>query len=251
MNKLVLNLSVIILLFSCATKKDVLLFQDKEKINASINYIAPKIQVNDILSIKVSALNPELASPYNINSQTSSAVQLETLKLQGYLVGTGGTISFPILGVIKVAGKTAQELEVIIIDILEKGNHLLDPKVNVRLLNGKVTVLGEVNAPGTYSFTEQNISVLQAIGMAGDLTIKAKRKEVLLIREVDGQRSYTTLDLTQADWFSSDYFYVKQNDVIVVNPNGARIKNAGYVSEPSTLISMASIILSIVIILTR
>lgn len=251
MNKLVLNLSVIILLFSCATKKDVLLFQDKEKINASINYIAPKIQVNDILSIKVSALNPELASPYNINSQTSSETQLETLKLQGYLVGTSGTINFPILGVIKVAGKTTQELEVKIIDILEKGNHLLDPKVNVRLLNGKVTVLGEVNTPGTYSFTEQNISVIQAIGMAGDLTIKAKRKEVLLIREVDGQRSYTTLDLTQADWFSSDFFYVKQNDVIVVNPNNSRIKNAGYVSEPSTLISMASIILSMIIILTR
>jgi polysaccharide export outer membrane protein len=105
--------------------------------------------------------------------------------------------------------------------------------------------------PGTFSYTEQNISVLQAIGLAGDLSIRGKRKEVLLIREVDGQRSYTTLDLTKTDWFTSEYFYIKQNDVLVVNPNSARIKNAGFIGDPATLLGVASVILSMVILLTR
>jgi polysaccharide export outer membrane protein len=173
------------------------------------------------------------------------------LKLQGYLVNAEGQITFPVLGAIKVNDKTPQELEQFLKAKLQDENHLLAPTVTVRIINSKVTILGEVMHPGTFSYTEQNISVLQAIGMAGDLSIKGKRKEVLLIREVDGQRSYTTLDLTQTDWFTSEYFYIKQNDVIVVNPNSSRVKNAGYVSEPSTLLSMASIILSMIIILTR
>ena len=121
----------------------------------------------------------------------------------------------------------------------------------MRVINGKVTILGEVVRPGTYGFTEQNISVLQALGLAGDLTIRGKRKEVLLIREEAGQRSYTMLDLTQTNWFDSQYYYVRPNDVIVVNPNTARVKNAGFVSEPATLLGMASVVLSMIVLLTR
>lgn len=242
----------LLILASCATKKDVLLFQDKSKLNAAITYKAPKIQVNDILTVQVSTLQPELAAPYNLIQQTANnAVMVESLKLQGYLVNAEGQITFPVLGAIKVNDKTPQELEQFLKAKLQDENHLLAPTVTVRIINSKVTILGEVMHPGTFSYTEQNISVLQAIGLAGDLSIRGKRKEVLLIREVDGQRSYTTLDLTQTDWFTSEYFYIKQNDVIVVNPNSSRVKNAGYVSEPSTLLSMASIILSMIIILTR
>jgi polysaccharide export outer membrane protein len=155
------------------------------------------------------------------------------------------------LGTIAVAGKTSQELETYLKATLEVGNHLISPTINVRVLNGKVTILGEVARPGTYSFTEQNISVLQALGLAGDLTIRGKRKEVLLIREEAGQRNYTTIDLTQTNWFASPYYYVRPNDVIVVNPNTARVKNAGFVSEPATLLGMASVVLSMIVLLTR
>ena len=240
-------------LSSCATNKDVLLFQDKSKIKAPISYVAPKIQLNDILSIQVNTLQPELALPYNLlppNSNTAN-VQIEALKLQGYLVSPEGTINFPVLGTIAVAGKTSQELETYLKTTFEQGGHLVSPTVNVRVLNGKVTILGEVARPGTYGFTEQNISVLQALGLAGDLTIRGKRKEVLLIREEAGQRNYTTLDLTQTNWFDSQYYYVRPNDVLVVNPNTARVKNAGFVSEPATLLSMASILLSMIVLLTR
>jgi polysaccharide export outer membrane protein len=249
-----LGLMAILLLFcSCSTKKDVLLFQDKSKLNAIISYQAPKIQVNDILSIQISTLQPELAMPYNLIPQnaTTANLQIETLKLQGYLVSPEGTINFPVLGTLVVAGKTTQELETYIKSTLEQGNHLVSPTVNSRIINGKVTILGEVVRPGTYGFTEQNISVLQALGLAGDLTIRGKRKEVLLIREEAGQRTYTSLDLTQTNWFDSQYYYVRPNDVLVVNPNTARVKNAGFVSEPATLLSMASILLSMIILLTR
>lgn len=242
----------LLILASCATKKDVLLFQDKSKLNAAITYKAPKIQVNDILTVQVSTLQPELAAPYNLIQQTgNNAVMVESLKLQGYLVNAEGQITFPVLGAIKVNDKTPQELEQFLKAKLQDDNHLLAPTVTVRIINSKVTILGEVMHPGTFSYTEQNISVLQAIGLAGDLSIRGKRKEVLLIREVDGQRSYTTLDLTKTDWFTSEYFYIKQNDVLVVNPNSARIKNAGFIADPATLLGVASVILSMVILLTR
>jgi polysaccharide export outer membrane protein len=242
----------LLILVSCATKKDVLLFQDKSKLNAAITYKAPKIQVNDILNVQVSTLQPELAAPYNLIQQTANnAVIVESLKLQGYLVNAEGQITFPVLGAIKVNDKTPQELEQFLKAKLQDDNHLLAPTVTVRIINSKVTILGEVMHPGTFSYTEQNISVLQAIGLAGDLSIRGKRKEVLLIRELDGQRSYTTLDLTKTDWFTSEYFYIKQNDVLVVNPNSARIKNAGFIADPATLLGVASVILSMVILLTR
>ena len=257
-NKITMKKSLLIcfgllLLASCATKRDVLLFQNKSKLTATVSYQAPKIQPNDILSIQVSTLQPELALPYNLLPQSTNSLnmQLETMKLQGYLVSIEGTINFPVLGTITVTGKTSQELEIYLKTTLEQGGHLVSPTVNVRVLNGKVTILGEVTRPGTYGFTEQNISVLQALGLAGDLTIKGKRKEVLLIREEAGQRSYTTLDLTQTNWFASQYYYVRPNDVIVVNPNGSRIKNAGFVGEPATLIGMASVLLSMIVLLTR
>lgn len=253
MIKSTLFLSFLFLSFSCSTKKDVLLFQDKSNLNTPISYQAPKIQFNDILSIQVSTLQPELALPYNLFPPNTNLanVQIEALKLQGYLVSPEGTINFPVLGTIAVSGKTSQELETYLKTALEQGNHLISPTINVRVLNGKVAILGEVSRPGTYGFTEQNLSVLQALGLAGDLTIRGKRKEVLLIREEAGQRSYTTIDLTQTAWFDSQYYYVRPNDVIVVNPNTARVKNAGFVSEPATLLGMASVVLSMIVLLTR
>ena len=245
---------LVIMLQSCSTKKEILYFQDANTIGPqNITYETPKIQPNDILNITVGALIPETALPYNKQqpTNTTTSTNIELLKLQGYLVTTEGTIVFPVLGTLEVANKTTAQLEKELQQVLENGGHLIKPSVSVRLLNAKVTVLGEVQRPGTYSFTEQQISLPQALGYAGDLTINGKRNDVLLIREENGMRTVTNIDLTETDWFNSPYYYIKPNDFIVVNPNAPKVKSAGFVGNTGTLVSVVSVILSSIILITR
>ena len=166
------------------------------------------------------------------------------------LVSTNKTINFPILGEISVAEKSSQDLEKYLKNLLEAGGYLINPRVTVRLLNSKVTILGEVNNPGTFTFTEKNITLLQALGLAGDLTIDGNRKNIILLRSFNGQRTTTNIDLTSASWLSSLYQNIQPNDIIIVNPNSKKIKSAGLVGDISTVLSIASILLSS-IILTR
>lgn len=246
-------LVLVVLISSCASKKDIILFQDADT-NATDNvvYALPKIQVNDILDVKISALNPEAAVPYNSQTTTINAAQnMETLKLQGHLVSAEGTINLPILGAIAVAGKSTAEVEKEVSVILESNGHLKSPTVALRILNAKVTILGEVNAPGTYTYTEQTITVPQALGYAGDLSISANRKEVLLIREENGVRKYHKIDLTQSDWFTTPYYTLKQNDVLYVYPNSVKVKSAGFIGNTSTVLSVLSILLTSYVLLTR
>ena len=131
--------------------------------------------------------------------------------------------------------------------ILIEGKHLSEPIVTARLMNAKFTVLGEVSKPGTYNYSEQNISVLQALGYAGDLTINGKRENVLLIREENNAKTYITIDMTSKQWFGSPYYYIKPNDVIYVNPNGPKVKTAGYIGNLGTFISIVSLSLSMIL----
>ncbi len=241
------------LLSSCASKKSLHYFQNiKSETSNSLRFEAPKVQPNDILDIKVSALVPETTLPYNRQvATTMGANSLELLKLQGYLVANDGTIKFPVLGEMKVDDLSPKELEAKLELELEEGGHLVEPTVSVRLLNAKFSVLGEVQRPGTYNFTEQHLTLPQALGYAGDLTINGIREDVLLIREEWGERRVTHLDLTTTDWFNSPYFFVKPNDVIVVNPNTAKVKSAGVVGNAGTVLTIFSLILSSVVILTR
>ena len=240
-------------LSSCASKKEMLYFQDiASKDGRQLNYDSSKIQVNDILSIKISSLHPETAIPYNFdNSLSTNSSFIETLKLQGSLVSSEGYITLPIIGAVEAKGKSTSELELHITKILEEGDHLKDAIVSARILNSKITVLGEVNLPGTYTITEQNVSLMQALGYAGDLTINGKRTDVLIIRDENGKQTIKHVDLTKTDWFDSPFYFVKQNDVIVVNPNDAKIKSSGYIGNVGTVLTIASIILSAVVILTR
>lgn len=243
-----------ILLQSCASKKDILYFQDAANYSSvPLAQVSTLIQANDILSITVSAPVPETALPYNFQSGGGSAVppNIETMKLQGYLVSEEGTIVFPILGNIAVQGKTTSQVALDLKKILENGGHLVNPTVNIRILNAKVTVLGEVNHPGTFTFTEQFITLPQALGYAGDLTINGKRNDILLIRESAGARTITHIDLTTASWMNDPKYAIKQNDVLVVNPNNPKIKTAGYIGNTSVVLTIASLILSSIVLLTR
>lgn len=246
-------LIVIFCVTSCATKKDVLYFQDAESINLrKLNYASSKIQVDDIINIKVTALNQESVEPYNVdNSIAPSTSFIEILKLQGYLVSKEGDIVFPIIGKIKAIDKTTTELEKHIKKILVDGNHVIDPTVSVRLLNSKFTILGEVVKAGTYTITENNLTLLQAIGYAGDLTINGSRKNVLIIRSKDGVQHTKRIDLTKTDWFASEYYFVKQNDVIVINPNTNKIKSAGLLGSAGAVMSAISLLLTSILIVTN
>ncbi|WP_281224935.1 polysaccharide biosynthesis/export family protein [Flavobacterium aquiphilum] len=239
---------------SCANKKDILYFQDASKY-ASVPVVQAEtlIQRNDILSISVGALVPETASLYNIQNLGNglASQNIETIKLQGYLVSDQGKIVFPVLGKISVQGMTVAALEEHLKKLLEEGGHLVNPTVSVRILNAKVTILGEVNRPGTFSFLEQYVSVPQALGYAGDLTINGKRNDILLIRESEGVRTITHVDLTTASWMNDPKYRIKQNDVLVINPNNPKIKTAGYVGNTSVILTIASLILSSIVLLTR
>lgn len=241
------------LFVSCASKKDIILFSDiKEGTENNITYSFPKIQVNDILDVKITALNPETSLPYNsINANSAAFPSIELLKLQGHLVSAEGKINLPILGTISARGKTTSELEKAISTILESNGHLKNPSVSVRILNAKVTVLGEVKMPGTYTYSEQTITLPQAIGYAGDITIEANRKEVMLIREEEGMRKYHKIDLTKSDWFNSPYYNIKQNDIVYVYPNNVKVKSAGFIGNTSTVLSVFSILLTTFVLLTR
>lgn len=250
--KLFCLLIAVVFLQSCANKKDILYYQDiKSDTQDNISYLANKLQINDILFIKVTALIPESAEPFNMQLNALTNINIETYKIQGYLVSQKGTITFPILGELNVAGKTTEEVQDLISKMLKENGYIKDPTVSVRIINSKVTVIGEVKVPGTYSFDEQNISLNQAIGFAGDLTINGVRKDVLLIREINGTRTYVHLDLTSSKWFDSPYYYVKQNDIIIVNPNGPRVLQSGYLTSIGSVLGILSFGITVVLLLKK
>ena len=236
---------------SCVSKKQVLFLQDIDDYDIGLVSSSQNIlQENDILKIEVTSLEMEASIPYNkFTSQGNGINSLGLMQLNGYLVSNKKTIKFPVLGEISVEGKTVYDLENDLKDRLESGGYLIKPNVSVRLLNAKVTILGEVNKPGTYTFTEKNITLLQALGLAGDLTIDGNRKEIKVIREIDGQRSSINLDLTSAEFLTSSYQNIKPNDVIIISPNIKKVKSAGLLGNISTVLSIASILLSTIILI--
>ena len=248
-----LILLISFLLSACASKRDLDYFQGANtygplKILSTskvIQYESTTIQPNDILSVRIGASVAESAEPYNPdNALNPKSNNIELRKLSGYLVTNEGTIELPILGVIKVVNKTTRELELSLIKLLEKGGHLIKAFVNIRLINAKVTILGEVNNPGTYTFLEQTITLPQALGYAGDLTINGRRTNILLIRETAGNRIMKHIDLTATDWMNDATYYVKPNDVLVVRPNFAKVKSSGIIGNLTSLLSVVSIIIT-------
>jgi len=248
-----LPLLALILLQSCVSKKEMLYLQDVESFNnTEVTFTNHTLQVDDILKISVGALMPEAALPYNnVTGGSVVANSVDIMKLDGYLVSKNYTINFPVLGELSVKEKTTQDLENDIKQLLVDGGYLINPNVTVRLLNAKVTILGEVQRPGTFSFTENNISLLQALGLAGDLTINGSREDVVVLRRIDGLQTTARINLTSANFLSGPYQMVKPNDVLIVNPNSAKVKTAGYVGNISAILGITSIILTSILLFTR
>ncbi|WP_269227372.1 polysaccharide biosynthesis/export family protein [Flavobacterium eburneipallidum] len=241
----------VLLLQSCTTKRQMLYLQDIDKqSNSVLTYSTAKIQTNDILKVDISDLNPVVAAPFNIGSSTGET-SVDMMKLSGYLVSPQGNITLPILNEIKVGGLTPSDAEATIKARLISEGYLVSPTVQVRVLNNKFTILGEVNAPGVKPFSEESISLLDAIGMAGDITYSAIRKDVKLIRELDGKRIVYHVDLTKSSWMSNPDFRIRQNDVIIVTPNKLKVNSGGVIKDPIQLLGVVASLLALFLVIKQ
>ena len=225
------SLIVMHLLSSCANTKQAVYFNGMpdSKFTRKYEALEPLIQPNDILSITITSINREASiifnSPQadNVGITNTSGVVSEAT---GYLVNDEGNILLPVLKEVKAAGLTKTQLRNNISQLLVDKKLLIDPVVNIRCLNFKVTVLGEVARPNVIAVPSEKISLLEAIGLAGDLTIYAKRDNVVVIREVGNEKVVKRINLNSADLFTSDYYYLNPNDVVYVEPNKARMASA-------------------------
>ncbi|APU68665.1 Polysaccharide export outer membrane protein [Christiangramia flava JLT2011] len=246
-------------LTSCVSRKEVVYFQGLERADQQLSENISKglkIKPNDLLTITVSAPEQAAAMPFNLPvvgmPQSGSTMDLGVTgrqQLQTYLVNNDGTIRFPVLGSIKAIDLNRKELADLLSDKIS--DYVQDPIVNVRIVNFQVSVLGEVNRPGTFEIRDEYLSLPKALGLAGDLTIYGKRKNVLVVREQNGQKTHAYLDLTDPYVLESPFYYLQQNDVVYVEPNGAQVQSASYNRNASVYISIASVLVSLAVLLTR
>ncbi|PPK87959.1 polysaccharide export outer membrane protein [Neolewinella xylanilytica] len=253
-----LALLLVIAATGCVSHEELINFKPLDPVSLSpqqiTNNTSLTVQPEDLLRITISSLNPEAAEPFNQSQEDSQqrnqsgsggvgSLQLELTT--GYFVDDAGYIDFPVLGSLDVGGLTLSEIKELIAGRLADG-YLKDPVVNVRFLNFKVTILGEVMAPGLLRLSNKRVTLLEALGMAGDLTNYANRTNVLIMREDNGERTFARLNLQNEDIFSSPYFYLEQNDVIYVEPIEARVATVadplqrivGYASAALSLVSI-------------
>ncbi len=238
--------SILFLLSSCLSRKETTYFQKIDKKNATEDTLSlqpifePKIQKNDILQIQVASINPEAASFFNPTDNINGTPEAN---LTSYMVDLNGEIEIPLVGKIKVEGMTTREFRDVLRIKLEK--YLQSPTVRVNYSSFKVTLLGEVLQPGLYQATNEKLTLTEALGLAGDLTIYGDRKNILLIRDHEGTKSFNYINLTNRDIFKSELFYVHPGDVIYVPPGKGKVASADafYRLAPIILSSLTLLVL--------
>lgn len=257
-----LLLTVAVLMLSCASTKHVAYIQNSGRFDSarsSVLYDA-RIMPKDVLTITVNTVNPEASAPFNliVAKTLSSSSDGQTISssraLLSYLVSNEGTIDFPVLGTLKVGGLTKTECEKLIYDkVLPYLNVKENPVVTVNMSNYKISVLGEVANPGMFSVSNEKINIFEALAKAGDLTIYGVRDRVKLIREdAKGKKEVYTLNLNDVNIINSPYYYLQQNDIVYVEPNRVKSRNASvgqttslWLTSTSILISLASLLYTI------
>jgi polysaccharide export outer membrane protein len=223
----------IFLFSSCVSKKNYVYLQGSQDFsNVSVNY-EPIIQNDDMLSIVVTTQEVEAATPFNSPS---------------YLVDNEGKIDFPVIGNIQVSGFSIKELKNLLKQKLAA--HLIDPVINIKILNFKVTVLGDVVSPGVKSFGNHRVTLFDAIGASGDLTVFAKRYNILIVRDIQGLKTFNRVDITKADFVNSPFYYLDQNDLIYVEQRKAKIDSTA-IPNLSIYVSIFSFLLTITLLVTK
>ena len=254
---------VLFFLSSCSSKKKLDYLQNIESValEASMKNAKSTIQPNDQLVIMVTAKDMDVVKPFNQNFSSGQILQYSLPSNNApaqsqtsasgptYMVDSQGNIEFPVIGKINTENKTTEELR----DILKKeiSKYVLNPQVSVRNTNYKITVLGEVNRPGTYNIPDAQTTLLEVLGLAGDLSIYGNREDILVLRNIDGTMTKERINLTKADFINSPFFYLKQNDVIIVSPNETKQKTSRLDPNTGIYISVASIVVTILALIFK
>ena len=248
-------LSLLFFLFSCASRKNIVYYQDIDKMGSAERgeSYEVKIQPDDLLMIIVSADDAEAALPFNLKTYSISGNKLDVTRgqetVQQYLVDFDGNIEFPVLGKIKVGGLSRTEL----LSLLQSkiGSYIKNPIINLRITNFKISLQGEVNMPGTYSVASERITLIEALSMGKDLTVYGKRNNILIIRETNSKKSYNRVDITKSDFINSPFYYLAQNDVVYVEPNKTKVNSSAVGPNTSVIISAVSILVSLSVLIFK
>ncbi len=246
----------LVVLSSCASRKDMVYFQDEPLLDNEINNMNFELvyQPNDLITIDISGADPETIQPYKLPPVTFDENMpvlnaQGTLRMQAYLIDVNGNIEFPSLGTLKIGGMTRTQTIAFFKEKLSE--FVKDPIINVRLANFSISVLGEVNRPGVYNILDERVSLSEALGLAGDLTNNGIRNNIFLIRELNGKKRFAKLDLTSINVVNSPLYYLVQNDVIYVEPNNAKVRSSTYNPNTAIVISAISTLATIAAILIR
>jgi polysaccharide export outer membrane protein len=252
---MVRKLHVIVFIFiyfafsGCKTREKIVYLQDNTKFGSSQNVaFDPTIKVDDFVTIKVLGIDPEAVVPFNIpiTSTTLAGGYVQGAPTPpGYVVDFEGNIDFPVVGKIKISGLKRSEATQLLKSKLEP--YVQNPTILFKILNYKITVLGDVRNPGTFTIPNEKVTIFEAIGIAGDLLITGKRNNVKVIRESDTGRKEFIVDLTSSDVFNSPVFYLQQNDLVYVEPNRSKINSSIInTSNVSLVLSSVSVLLTII-----
>ena len=257
----VISLFVLAILSSCASRQNVVYFQDEAITSALENQNSNfelRYKTDDLLTINVSSSQAfdseglDVTKPFNLPAVSYNSTVIDaqgSLKMQTYLVDANGYIEFPVLGELKLGGLTKGEANNLLKSKLN--TYIKSPLVNIRLANFTVSVLGEVKNPGTFTIQDERVSLLEALGLAGDLTIYGRRDNIILIREVNGEKQYAKLDLRSINIMNSPNYYLTQNDVIYIEPNSARVRSSSYNQNNGIIISAIGTLATIAAILIK
>lgn len=244
----------LLFLTSCVSKKRITYFQfdQVEQAKVSNNYTTI-FKPDDLLQITISASDIDAAKPFNLPAVTFSAASNSIAgapQQQTYLVDSKGEIDFPILGKLKIGGKTREQT----IDLFKSKldpDYVKNPTINIRISNFKITVMGDVLRPGTYTIPNERITILEAIGLAGDLNISGQRENILVTREENGQKNFYRVNLLSNQIFTSPVYYLQQNDVVYIEPNGPKSQSAGTNQNTGLFVTIGSVLISLIAVLTR
>lgn len=252
--KKIILIVLMVALSSCVSKKDITYFQNDiiEQANVSNSY-KTVFKPDDLLQITISALDFEAVKSFNLPavsfaSTTDRAVG--TPQQQSYLIDNEGFIDFPVIGKIKIGGLTREESISMLKSKLDP-DYVKNPTINIRIANYTVTVLGDVRNPGTYTIPNERITLLEALGLAGDLNITGKRNTVKVFREIDGKKLKFDVDLRSNKIFTSPVYYLQQNDLVYVDQNKSSSQDAAFNRNTGLFVSIGSIIVSLIAVLTR
>lgn len=244
--KIIIVFVCLLTVVSCTSSKKIAYLEKTSELSSELKF-ETTLQPDDQLMILVNSENPEIAAPYNLKSvsiQGTNETGITQERMQNYILDQEGNIDFPLIGKINLLGLNRNQASEKIKNILKNG-YINDPSIYLRLLNFKISVLGEVNKPGVYPVQGERVTLIEALALAGDLTIYGKRNSILLIREKNGAKTYEKIDITNTDFINSKNYYLSQNDVIYVEPNKTKVNSSAVGPNLTIGISALSLVVTI------